>query len=58
MGSKAKTNKLPKLHKGKAKRWKKGHSSTSNPEKKKHRDAAKNRYFNKSDGVYADILSA
>ncbi|KAL4231185.1 pre-rRNA processing protein [Mactra antiquata] len=50
MGSKGKTNKLPKLHKGKAKRWKKGHSSTSNPEKKKYRDAAKNRYFNKSSG--------
>ncbi|XP_045190399.2 RRP12-like protein [Mercenaria mercenaria] len=50
MGSKTKTNRLPKLHKGKAKRWKKGHSSTSNPEKKTFREAARNRFFNKTDG--------
>ena len=32
--------------KGKAKRWRKGHSSSSNPETKKHREAAKGRFLN------------
>ena len=36
--------------KGKKKRWKKGHSSDSNPEAKKHRIAAKNRFFNRNEG--------
>ncbi|KAJ4439129.1 hypothetical protein ANN_15086 [Periplaneta americana] len=31
--------------KGKGKRWKKGHSSSSNPETKKFRDVAKSRFF-------------
>lgn len=31
--------------KGKGKRWLKGHSSTSNPETKKYRDAARSRFF-------------
>ncbi|XP_052773393.1 RRP12-like protein [Mya arenaria] len=50
MGSKAKINSKHRVHKGKAKRWKKGHSSTSNPEKNKFREAAKNRFFNKIEG--------
>ena len=37
--------------KGKKKRWKKGHSSDSNPEAKKHRIAAKNRFFNRNEGI-------
>jgi len=31
-------------------RWKKGQSSSSNPETKKHRNAAKNRFFDTSTG--------
>ncbi len=37
--------------KSKKKRWKKGHSSDSNPEAKKHRLAAKNRFFNHVEGL-------
>ena len=36
--------------KGKKKRWKKGHSSDSNPEARKHRLAAKNRFFSRGEG--------
>ena len=32
------------------KRWKKGHSSESNPSANKHRLAAKNRFFNVNTG--------
>jgi hypothetical protein len=34
------------VSKGQRKRWKKGHSSSSNPENKTHRLLAKNRFFN------------
>lgn len=50
MGSKTKAAKLPRVHKGKGKRWKKGHSSESNPESKKFREAARNRFFSKGVG--------
>ncbi|XP_069705584.1 RRP12-like protein [Periplaneta americana] len=36
--------------KGKGKRWKKGHSSSSNPETKKFRDVAKSRFFQENAG--------
>ncbi|XP_049862058.1 RRP12-like protein [Schistocerca gregaria] len=36
--------------KGKGKRWKKGHSSSSNPEIQKHRDIAKSRFFQENLG--------
>ena len=39
-----------KKKKNKGKRWKKGHSSESNPEKNTHRLAAKNRFFNVNTG--------
>lgn len=39
----------PRL-KGKGKRWLKGHSSNSNPETTKHRDAAKSRFFQENLG--------
>ena len=39
----------PRL-KGKGKRWKKGHSSSSNPETKKYRDIAKCRFFQEGSG--------
>ena len=41
--------------KGKKKRWKKGHSSDSNPEAKKHRIAAKNRFFNRNEGSCVSV---
>lgn len=50
MGTKTKFKKLPKTNKVNAKRWKKGHSSTSNPQNKRFREAARNRYFAKSEG--------
>ncbi|XP_052226276.1 RRP12-like protein isoform X6 [Dreissena polymorpha] len=50
MGGTSKVNTQHRLHKGKGKRWKKGHSSTSNPEKKAFREAAKSRFFNKLEG--------
>lgn len=37
--------KVPKKPKAKGKRWPKGHSSSSNPETKKFREAAKSRFF-------------
>ena len=40
------TMKKTTASKGKAKRWRKGHSSSSNPETKKHREAAKGRFLN------------
>ena len=36
--------------KGKGKRWRKGHSSDSNPEGKKYRNQAKSRFFNVQEG--------
>ena len=42
--------KIKTKHRAKGKRWKKGQSSTSNPEKSKYREAAKNRFFNKIEG--------
>ena len=50
MVGKAKQRNIPKKNKGKGKRWKKGHSSTSNPESKRYREAAKNRFFSKNEG--------
>ncbi|OCT70055.1 RRP12-like protein isoform X2 [Xenopus laevis] len=35
---------------GKAKRWKKGHSSESNPELRRHREAARSRFFSRPSG--------
>ncbi|XP_067007465.2 RRP12-like protein [Anabrus simplex] len=36
--------------KGKGKRWRKGHSSSSNPDTKKHRNAARSRFFQENLG--------
>jgi ribosomal RNA-processing protein 12 len=36
--------------KGKGKRWKKGHSSSSNPEIKRHRNVAKSKFFQEHSG--------
>jgi ribosomal RNA-processing protein 12 len=36
--------------KGKGKRWKKGHSSSSNPEIKQHRNVANSRFFQEHPG--------
>jgi hypothetical protein len=36
--------------KGKGKRWKKGHSSSSNPEIKRYRNVAKSRFFQEHSG--------
>ncbi len=45
--------------KGKGKRWQKGHSSSSNPETKKFRDAAKSRFFQENLGkLYSLTLSS
>ena len=41
-----------KAKKNKGKTWKKGHSSDSNPAGKKHRTAAKNRFFSQDRGVF------
>ncbi|XP_053306254.1 RRP12-like protein isoform X2 [Spea bombifrons] len=35
---------------GKVKRWKKGHSSDSNPEVRRHREAARSRFFSRPSG--------
>ncbi|KAM4703390.1 RRP12-like protein [Rhinophrynus dorsalis] len=35
---------------GKLKRWKKGHSSDSNPEARRHREAARSRFFSRPSG--------
>ncbi|CAI9618581.1 unnamed protein product, partial [Staurois parvus] len=35
---------------GKVKRWKKGHSSDSNPENRRHREAARSRFFSRTSG--------
>ncbi|CAH1783394.1 unnamed protein product, partial [Owenia fusiformis] len=40
-----------KTKKNKGKRWKKGQSSSSNPEIKKHRQAARNRFHNQNAGT-------
>ncbi|XP_062596238.1 RRP12-like protein, partial [Saccostrea cucullata] len=49
MGSNKKQLKeVNKQKKGKGKRWKKGQSSSSNPETKTYREAAKNRFFQTS----------
>ncbi|KAG8551238.1 hypothetical protein GDO81_004020 [Engystomops pustulosus] len=42
-----KTGKLRSGTAGKVKRWKKGHSSDSNPEVKRHREAARSRFFSR-----------
>jgi hypothetical protein len=36
--------------KGKGKRWKKGHSSSSNPVTKRHRHVAKSKFFQEHPG--------
>lgn len=52
MGSRKMQQKLvSKQKKGKGKRWKKGHSSSSNPDIKTYREAAKNRFFQTSKGI-------
>ena len=43
--------------KGKGKKLKKGQSSSSNPELKKHRLAAKNRFFSQNTGSLIGLLS-
>ncbi|KAM3912961.1 RRP12-like protein isoform 2-T2 [Leptodactylus fuscus] len=45
-----KTGKLRSGTAGKLKRWKKGHSSDSNPEAKRHREAARSRFFSTPSG--------
>ncbi|XP_022336615.2 RRP12-like protein isoform X1 [Crassostrea virginica] len=51
MGSKKLQQKVvSKQQKGKGKRWKKGRSSSSNPQIKTYREAAKNRFFQTSTG--------
>ncbi|XP_048746321.2 RRP12-like protein isoform X2 [Ostrea edulis] len=51
MGSSQKQQKIANKHKkGKGKRWKKGQSSSSNPETKTFRQAAQNRFFQTSKG--------
>ena len=52
MGSKKLQQKVvSKQQKGKGKRWKKGQSSSSNPQIKTYREAAKNRFFQTSTGA-------
>lgn len=43
--------------KGKGKRWQKGHSSSSNPESKKFRDAARSRFFQENLGSQSKLTS-
>ncbi|KAK3918716.1 RRP12-like protein [Frankliniella fusca] len=43
--------------KGKGKRWQKGHSSSSNPETKKFRDAARSRFFQENLGTDSKLTS-
>ncbi|KAG9484706.1 RRP12-like protein isoform X2 [Eleutherodactylus coqui] len=45
-----KTGKLRSGTAGKVKRWKKGHSSETNPEAKRHREAARSRFFSRPSG--------
>ncbi|XP_040291346.1 RRP12-like protein isoform X1 [Bufo bufo] len=45
-----KTGKLRSGTAGKVKRWKKGHSSESNPQAKRHREAARSRFFSRPSG--------
>ncbi|XP_056384885.1 RRP12-like protein [Hyla sarda] len=45
-----KTGKLRSGTAGKLKRWKKGHSSESNPQAKRHREAARSRFFSRPSG--------
>ncbi|XP_013379809.1 RRP12-like protein isoform X2 [Lingula anatina] len=47
-----------KLKQTKRKKWKKGHSSDSNPEGKRFREAAKNRFFNYNTGPSTLTLEA
>jgi hypothetical protein len=42
--------------KGKGKRWKKGHSSSSNPETKRHRNVAKSRFFEEHPGKFQNFV--
>lgn len=52
MGSRKIQQKLvSKQKKGKGKRWKKGQSSSSNPDIKTYREAAKNRFFQTPKGI-------
>lgn len=44
------TGKLPSGVSGKLKRWKKGHSSDSNPATCRHRQAARSRFFSRPSG--------
>ncbi|XP_077114405.1 RRP12-like protein [Ranitomeya variabilis] len=45
-----KSGKLRSGTAGKVKRWKKGHSSDSNPQAKRHREAARSRFFSRPSG--------
>ncbi|NP_001075884.1 RRP12-like protein [Xenopus tropicalis] len=45
-----KAGKLRSGSAGKSKRWKKGHSSDSNPELRRHREAARSRFFSRPSG--------
>uniref|UniRef100_A0A8C5MNI8 RRP12-like protein n=1 Tax=Leptobrachium leishanense TaxID=445787 RepID=A0A8C5MNI8_9ANUR len=45
-----KSGKLRSGAAGKVKRWKKGHSSGSNPEARRHREAARSRFFSRPSG--------
>ncbi|XP_063291043.1 RRP12-like protein isoform X1 [Pelobates fuscus] len=45
-----KSGKLRSGAAGKVKRWKKGHSSQSNPEARRHREAARSRFFSRPSG--------
>ena len=58
MGSKGKMKSMPRTGKNKGKRWKKGHSSTSNPESNRFREAAKNRFFSANTGISAGLRNA
>jgi ribosomal RNA-processing protein 12 len=52
MGSRQNQQKIAnKQKKGKGKRWKKGQSSSSNPETKTFRQAAQNRFFQTPKGL-------
>lgn len=48
-------SKRPNVKESKNKRWKKGQSSSSNPSTKKHREAAKHRFFQAPAGQYLFI---
>jgi ribosomal RNA-processing protein 12 len=42
--------------KGKGKRWKKGHSSSSNPETNRHRNVAKSNFFQEHRGKFVVLF--